>query len=174
MEEHYQIAVRRNVGSNLKFPSKCAYCLEPSAPHYKIVKHDQLKGYKLKVPYCETHSSMIRYMKLVHYGSFSFALLLTILIGRYLHNHQVFVLGFIGFNYLVAAFVVFIPTWFAAGFILRIMVLRQFAGEGYLEHYGAVEIVGVDVDTFVLLFHNKSFGTEFSQLNYLPPPEKQR
>ena len=174
MEEHYQIAVRRDVGNNLKFPSKCAYCLAPTTlPHHRIIKHKQLKGYKLKVPYCETHSRMIRYMNLVHYGTLAFALLLTVLIGRYLHNHRVFVIGFTGFNYLVAGFIGLV-IWMLTYFVLQFMVVWQFEAKASIDREGAVEIVGVHADGFVLLFHNETFGREFAQLNYSTLIERQK
>jgi hypothetical protein len=166
MAEYYQIAVPRDVGNNLKFPSKCADCLQPTRSHnYKIVKHKELKGYYLRVPHCETHLKMIRYMKAVHYGTLSFALLLGVVIGRYLHNHRVFVVGRIGFNYIVAG-VIAIAVWAATFFILHFLVLWQFAAKGSIDREGAVEIVGVYADAFVLQFHNKTYGIEFSQLNY--------
>ena len=88
--------VAKAAADNLKFPSKCAYCLELTPLHHVTVKHDKLKGYELKVPYCETHSRMIRYMKLVQYGAIASTILFAVLLGRYLHNHQVFVVGFPG------------------------------------------------------------------------------
>jgi hypothetical protein len=166
MEEYYQVAVRRDVGNNLKFPSKCAYCLAPTTvPHHMIIKHKELKGYKLKVPYCERHASILRYLKVVHYASLCFALLVSVLLARYLHNHRVFVLGSIGFNYLVAGIIV-LPIWLSLNFVLAIMVLRKFAAEASLDHDGAVQIVGVHANGFALQFHNETFGREFTQLNY--------
>ena len=166
MDENFQIAVSKSVSNNLKFPSKCAFCLEPTpAPHYVKVKHNELKGYELHVPHCETHLRMIRYMKLVHYGTLGFALLISAIVGRYLHHHRVFVIGFTGFNYIVAGFlclVIWLPTYFVLQFIL----LWQFEAKGSIDRKGAVEIVGVHTDGFVLLFHNQTFGREFTQLNY--------
>ena len=169
MEENYQIAVSRYVGNNLKFPSKCAYCLEATpAPHYIKVKHKQLKGYELRVPYCETHSRMIRYMKLVNFGAIAFALLLAVLIGRYLHNNRVFT----PFNYWVAGFIGLV-IWAVTFFVLHFMILWQFEGKG-IDRDGAVEIVGVHADGFVLLFHNAIFGREFTLLNYSTLIERQK
>ena len=166
MENDYQIAVSKQVANNLKFPSKCAYCLEATpSPHHMIVKHKQVKGYQLRVPYCETHSRMIRYMKLVHYGALSFALLLAFLIGRYLHNNRVFVFGLTGYNYLVAGFIGLV-VWALTFFLLHFLVLWQFEAKGSIDKQGAVEIVGVHADGFVLLFHNKTFGREFAKLNH--------
>ena len=171
MEESCPIAVGREAGNNLKFPGKCAYCFERTIhPHYLIVKHKELKGYKLKVPYCETHSRMFRYLKVAHYASFAFALFVTVLIARYLHNHRVFVVGNTGFNYLVAAVFLF-PVWFPVIFLLRILVLRHFAGAPSVDHVGAVQIDRVCADGFILLFYNVSFAREFNQLNHLPPLE---
>ena len=156
MEDYYRAAVAKAAADNLKFPSKCAYCLKLTPLHHITVKHNKLKGYELKVPYCETHSQMIRYMSTILFG---------VLLGRYLHNHEVFVVGFLGFNYLVAGFISLVV--FAVVFVvLRTMVVRRyFAGQGSLDQGGAVEIVGVYPDVVVLHFHNRTYGTEFSQLN---------
>ena len=165
MEDYYRAAVAKAAADNLKFPSKCAYCLKLTPLHHITVKHNKLKGYELKVPYCETHSQMIRYMKLVQYGAIASTILFAVLLGRYLHNHEVFVAGFLGFNYLVAGFISLVV--FAVVFVvLRTMVVRRyFAGQGSLDQGGAVEIVGVYPDIVVLHFHNRTYGTEFSQLN---------
>jgi hypothetical protein len=174
MEDYYQIAVGRDVGNELQFPNKCAYCLEPTRfPRYLVVKHKELKGYKLRVPYCETHSRIIRYMKAVHYGAFSFSLLIAAVIGRYLHNHQVFVFGAIGLNYIAAGFI-FIAVWIVTFFTLHFIVLWRFAVKGTLDKDGAVHIVGVHPNGFVLLFYNKTFGIEFLQLNYSALLDKQK
>ena len=170
MEENYQIAVSRNVGNNLKFPGKCAYCLEATpSPYYIKVKHKQVKGYELRVPYCETHSRMIRYMKLVNFGAIAFALLLAFLIGRYLHNNRVFT----PFNYWVAGFIGLV-IWVATFFVLHFMILWQFEAKGSIDRDGAVEIVGVHADGFVLLFHNPILGREFTILNYSTLIERQK
>jgi len=174
MEEYYQIAVGKDVGNNLQFPNKCAYCLEPTRfPHPVIVKHKELKAYSLRVPYCETHSRMIRYMKAIHYGTLTFALLVAFVIGRYLHNHGIFVYGQIGFNYIVAG-VIAIAVWAASFFIIHFLILWQFAAKGSIDREGAVQIVGVHPNGFVLLFHNKTFGIEFLQLNYSTLTERQK
>jgi len=163
MKEYYQIAVRRDAG-NLKFPGKCAYCLEPTPAHL-IVKDKQLKGYELKVPYCEKHSRMIRYMKAIHQGAFYFAVILALLIAIYLHDRRVFVVGDIGFNVLVAGFIGLAICMAVIWLLRRVVLSLLFAGEGSLDQDGAVQIAGVYADAFVLLFHNPQFGTEFSQLN---------
>jgi hypothetical protein len=108
---------------------------------------------------------MIRYMNLVHYGTLGFALLLAALIGRYLHNHQVFVIGLIGLNYIVAGFICLV-IWLPTYFLLHFILLWQFDAKGSIDKKGAVEIGGVRPDGFVLLFHNPTFGREFTQLNY--------
>ena len=172
MEEQYQAAVDKRVGNNLKFPSKCAYCLKLAPLHHIAVKHKQLKGYELKVPYCETHSRMIRYMKWIQYGALALAILFAIVVGGYFHNHRTFVAGSVGFNYLVAGFIG-LGVFFVLLLALRAVVLsRYFAGQGSLDQAGAVEIVAVYADAFVLLFLNRTFGTEFSQLNDAKPIEK--
>ena len=170
MKENYQIAVSRYVVNNLKFPSKCAYCLaETPAPHYIKVKHKELKGHELRVPYCETHSRLIRYMKLVNYGTLGFALLFAVLIGRYLHNNRVFT----PFNYWVAGFIG-IVIWALTFFVFHFMLLWQFQAKASIDRDGAVEIVGVHADGFVLLFHNTIFGREFTLLNYSTLIERQK
>ena len=167
MEENYQIAVAKNVANSLKFPSKCAYCLEPTpSPLHMFVKHKQVKGYELKVPYCATCLRMISYMKLVHYGALSFSLLTAFVCAHYFHKYRVFVIGTLGINYVVAG-ILGLSLWVMSNFLLHFLVLSQFrANKGYVDKNGAVEIVGVHPDGFVLLFHNKIFGIEFSQLNY--------
>ena len=174
MQDYYQAAVGRDVGKNLKFPNKCAYCLESKALQHISVKHKELKGYVLRVPYCETHSKMIRYMKVIQYGALAIAILFAILLGRYLHDHEVFVAGAWGFNYLVAGFIG-LAVFFAILLVLRKVVLsRYFAGQGSLDPGGAVEIVAVYSDAFVVLFHNRMFGMEFGQLNHSTPIEPSR
>jgi len=137
------------------------------------VKNKELKGFELKVPYCETHSKMIRYMKLVHYGSFWFACLLGILLAFYFRSRQMFVVGAIGFNVIAGGLVGF-AAFFPVFLLLRSVVLGRFPGQGSLEKDGAVEIVGVYADAVVLLFHNKGFGVEFSQLNHSTPIDRQK
>lgn len=166
MNEYYQAAVDRQSRHSLKFPSKCAYCLKVAPLEHIGITHRQLKGYALSVPYCETHSNMIRYMKWIHNGSLAFALVIAILLGGYFHKNGVFVTGYIGFNYLVAGFIGLV-LFFVVLLIVRAVVLsRYFAGQGSLDQGGAVEIVAVYSDAFVLRFHNRAYGTEFSQLNH--------
>ena len=172
--EYFKTAVGRDISNNLKFPNKCAYCLEPTPPQYIIVKNKALKGFELKVPYCETHSRMIRYMKGVHNAAFCFAILLGILLAFYFRSRQMFVLGTIGFNVIVGALIGF-AAFFPVFLLLRGVVLgRFFPGQGSLDKEGAVEIVGVYADAVVLQFHNKIFGIEFSQLNYSTPIDRQK
>lgn len=169
MEERYLVAVSSAVGNELKFPSKCAYCLAPVPLQHVTVKHNQLKACQLRVPYCETHAKIIRYMKLVQYGSLAIALLIAFPIGKYLHEHQVFS----PFNFWVAGFIGLVVFLVVFG-VLTLVFQRYFKGQGFLDQVGAVAIVKVYSDGFVLLFDNKTFGTEFSQLNPVTPVEKQR
>ena len=172
MEKYYQAAVDRVAGQSLKFPSKCAYCLEPAALEHITVKHKDLKGYALQVPYCQIHSNMIRYMKWIHNGSLAFALIIAILLGGYFHKNAVFVTGYIGFNFLVAGFIGLI-VFFVVLLAARALVFsRYFAGQGSLDQGGAVEIVAVYSDAFVLRFLNRTYGTEFSQINHATPIER--
>ena len=171
MEKYYQAAVDRQAGHSLKFPSKCSYCLKDAPLEHIGVTHRQLKGYALSVPYCETHSTMIRYMKWIHNGALAFALVIAFLLGLYFHNNAVFVTGYLGFNYLVAGFIGLV-LFFVVLLIVRAVVFsRHFAGQGSLDQGGAVEIVAVYSDAFVLRFHNRAYGTEFSQLNNAKPIE---
>ena len=112
---------------------------------------------------------MIRYMKLVNYGALAFALLLAVLIGRYLHNNRVFT----PFNYWVAGFIGLV-SWALTFFVLHFLLLWQFQAKGSVDRDGAVEIVGVHADGFVLLFHNPIFGREFTILNYATLIERQK
>jgi hypothetical protein len=105
-------------------------------------------------------------MKAVHYGGLYFGIILAVLLGIYLHNRRVFVVGNIGFNVLVAGFIGVAICIAVIWLLQRVVLQLLFAGEGSLDQDGAVQIVGVFTDAFVLLFHNPSFGTEFSQLNY--------
>lgn len=172
MEQPYQAAVDKRAGNNLRFPNKCAYCLELGPLHQIVVKHKQLKGIGLKVPYCETHTRMIRYMKWIQYGALAFAIVFAFLLGRYFHDHRVFVAGSMGFNYMVAGFIG-LGVFLVVLLVLRNVVLsRYFPDQGSLDPMGAVEVVAVYADAFVLLFHNRTFGTEFSQLNDAKPIER--
>ena len=165
MEEYYQAAVDIRARDSLNFPSKCAYCLELAPLEHISIKHKQLKRYVLRVPYCQTHSSMIRSMKWIQNGSLAFAILIAVLLGGYLHNNRVFVTGSIGFNYLVAGFIG-LGIFFLVLLGVRALVLsRYFPGQGSLDPGGAVEIVAVYSDAFVLGFLNRMYGTEFSQTN---------
>jgi hypothetical protein len=172
MKEQYHAAVDIGARHNLKFPSKCAYCLKVAPLEHIGVTHKQLKGYALRVPYCETHSNMIRYMKWIHNGALAFALLIAFPLGWYFHKNEVFVTGSIGFNYLVAGFIGLV-LFFVVLLVVRALVLsRYFAGQGSLDMGGAVEIVAVYTDAFVLRFDNPAYGTEFSQLNQARPVER--
>ena len=165
MEEYYQAAVNIRARDSLSFPSKCAYCLKLAPLEHISIKHKQLKRYVLRVPYCQTHSSMIRSMKWIQNGAMAFAILIAVLLGGYLHNNRVFVTGSVGFNYLVAGFIG-LGIFFLVLLGVRALVLsRYFAGQGSLEPGGAVEIVAVYSDAFVLGFLNRTYGTEFSQTN---------
>ena len=165
MKEQYQVAVDRSVGHSLKFPSKCAYCLKDAPLEQVEVKHNQLKDYALRVPYCETHSSMIRYMKWTHNGALAFALVIAVLLGGYFHRNTVFVTGYIGFNYLVAGFIGLVVFFVVLLGVRALVLSRYFAGQGSLDQGGAVEIIAVYADAFVLRFQNRMYGTEFSQMN---------
>ena len=172
MEQHYQAAVDRQARNSLKFPNKCAYCLKVGPLQHTGVTHRQLKGYALSVPYCETHSNMIRYMKWIHNGSLAFALVIAFLIGRYFHNNATFVTGYIGFNYLVAGFIGLVLFFVVLLIVRAVVLLRYFAGRGSLDQGGAVEIAAVYADAFVLRFDNRTYGEEFSQLNNARPIER--
>ena len=172
MEECYQVAVTREVGSKLRFPSKCAYCLAPTPVNYRAVKHEKLKGYVLRVPYCETHSKMIKYQKIPVYGPIIIALLVAAPLGKYWHDNAVFGgRGGIGFNYLAAG-IVGMVVWFVTLAILHFLVLYFYVGLKSIDPDGAVQIAEVYSDGFVLLFQNKTYGTEFSQLNHGTPIER--
>ena len=172
MEEGYHVAVAKEVGNKLRFPSKCAYCLAPTSLQYTTVKHDQLKGCKLKVPHCETHSKMIKYQKIPPYGALVLALIVAVPLGRYFHNNAVFGgRGSIGFNYLAAGFVGAI-VWFAALALLSFLMLYFFVGPRSIDPDGAVRIVEVYSDGFVLLFQNGVYGAEFNLLNHATPIER--
>jgi hypothetical protein len=165
MEKYYQAAVNIRARDSLSFPSKCAYCLKLAPLEHISIKHNQLKRYVLRVPYCQTHSSMIRSMKWIQNGALAFAVLIAVLLGGYLHNNRVFVTGAVGFNYLVAGFIG-LGIFFLVLLGVRALVLsRYFAGQGSLDPGGAVEIVAVYSDAFVLGFLNSTYGTEFSQTN---------
>jgi hypothetical protein len=166
MDKHYQAAVDIGARHNLNFPTKCAFCLKLPPLEHVSIKHKQLKGYALRVPYCQTHSNMIRYMKWIHNGALAFALVIAVLLGGYFHKNAVFVTGYIGFNFLVAGFIGLI-VFFVVLLVARALVLsRYFAGQGSLDQGGAVEIVAVYSDAFVLGFLNRTYGTEFSQINH--------
>ena len=172
MEECYHVAVAREAGNRLKFPSKCAYCLAPMPVNYRAVKHEKLKGCVLKVPYCETHSKMIKYQKIPVYGPIIIALIVAVPLGKYWHDNAVFGgRGSIGFNYLAAGIVAAV-VWFVTLAILHFLVLYFFVGLRSIDPDGAVQIVEVHSDGFVLLFQNKTYGTEFSQLNHGTPIER--
>ena len=171
MEEGYQVAVTKDVGNKLSFPGKCAYCLAPTPLQYMTVKHEKLKGYKFKVPHCETHSKMIKYQKVPLYGSIVLSLIVAVPLGLYLHNNAVFGgRGSIGFNYIVAGFVGAL-VWFAALALLSFLVVYFFVGPRSVHPDGAVRIGGVYSDGFVLIFQNETYGIEFSQLNQAKPIE---
>ena len=169
MRDGYLVAVTTDIRNHLKFPNKCAYCLAPMPLEHISIKHDQLKACALRVPYCETHAKIIRYMKLVQYGSFAFALLIAVVLGKYLHDNRVFT----PFNYWVAGFVGFVVFFIVFG-VLVVVSQRYFKAQGFLDEVGAVAIVQVYRDGFVLLFDNRAFGTEFSQLNPVMPIETQK
>ena len=169
MEDGYLVVVGSVIRNNLRFPNKCAYCLAPMPLHHITVKHDQLKNCALRVPYCETHAKIIRHMKLVQYGSLAFALLIAFPIGKYLHDNRVFT----PFNFWVAGFVGLVVFLLVFG-VLALISQRYFKAQGFLDQVGAVAIVKVYPEGFVLLFDNKTFGTEFSQLNPVMPIESQK
>ena len=169
MEAHYQAAVDMQAGHSLNFPSKCAYCLKLAPLENISINHKQLKGYALRVPYCQTHSNMIRSMKWIHNGALAFALLIAVLFGGYFHKNRVFVSGYIGFNYLVAGFIGLIIFFLVLLGVRALVLSRYFAGQGSLDQGGAVEIVAVYSDAFVLSFLNRTYGTEFSQSNHATP-----
>ena len=169
MEKGYLVAVSSDVGNKLSFPGKCAYCLAPMPLQHITVKHGQLTAGTLRVPYCETHAKIIRYMKLVQYGALAFALLIAIPIGKYFHDHRVFS----PFNFWVAGFIGLVVFLVVFG-VLTLVCQRYFKAQGFLDRVGAVAIVKVYSDGFVLLFDNKTFGTEFSRLNPVTPIERQK
>ena len=172
MEDGYRVAVAKEIGNKLKFPGKCAYCLAPKPLQYMTVKHQLLKGCELKVPHCETHSKMINYLKVPRYGAIALALIVAVPLGLYLHNNAVFGgRGSVGFNYLAAGFVGAI-VWFAALALLSFLVLYFFVGPRSVDSDGAVRIVEVYSDSFVLLFQNGVYGAEFNLLNHATPIEK--
>jgi len=171
MEQNYHAAVDIRARDSLSFPSKCAYCLELAPLEHISIKHKQLKRYALRVPYCQIHSTMIRYSKWIQNGSVVFAILIGFLLAGYFHNNRVFVIGYTGFNYLVAGFIALV-VFFVVLLVVRALVFsRYFAGQGSLDPGGAVEIVAVYSDAFVLSFLNKTYGTEFSQINHTIPLE---
>jgi hypothetical protein len=99
----------------------------------------------------------------------AFALLIAVLFGGYFHNNRVFVSGYIGFNYLVAGFIGLIIFFLVLLGVRALVLSRYFAGQGSLDQGGAVEIVAVYSDAFVLSFLNRTYGTEFSQSNHATP-----
>jgi hypothetical protein len=165
MENDYQAAVDIRARDSLNFPSKCAFCLKLAPLEHISIKHKQLKRYALRVPYCQTHSNMIRYMKWAQNGALASALLIAVLLGGYFHNNRLFVTGSMGFNYLVAGFIGLVIFFLVLLAVRALVLSRYFAGQGSLDPGGAVEIIAVYSDAFVLHFLNKSYGTEFSQLN---------
>lgn len=173
--EKYQIAVGRDVGNKLKFPSKCACCLEPTtSPHHMIVKHAELKGYELKVPYCETHARMLHYMKVIERVAICVGAVVGLPLAIYLQRNRVFLFPIRGWNASIGVFIG-IATCIAFLVIFQLAALLLFfAGQKYVSRDGAVQIVGVYSDAFVLLFDNKAFGLEFSLLNYSTLIERQK
>jgi hypothetical protein len=173
MDKGYLVAVSKDSGNKLKFPSKCAYCLASMPLRHVTVKHNQLKRFELKVPYCETHAAMIRRMKLTMYVSLGFGLLVAVVLAKYFHMNRVFMLGAMGFNY-IAGGIIGLVVIVASIVVLRFVVLWYFPGQGSLDQVGAVDIVEVYSDGFVVLFDNKAFGIEFSLLNQATPIARQK
>ena len=173
--EKYQIAVDRDVGNNLKFPGKCACCLETTAsPHHMIVKHKELGGYEFKVPYCETHARMLHYMKVIERVAICIGAVVGIPLAVYLQRNRVFLFPIRGWNASIGIFIG-IATGIAFLVIFQLgALLLFFPGQRYVSRDGAVQIVGVDSDAFVLLFDNKVFGLEFTILNYSTLIERQK
>ena len=174
MEQHYQAAVDMRARDSLNFPGKCAFCLKLAPLEHVSIKHKQLKGDALRVPYCQTHSNMIRSMKWIHNGALAFALVIAVLLGGYFHNNRVFVTGSIGLNYLVAGFIGLVVFFLVLLAVRAVVLSRYFAGQGSLDQGGAVEIVAVYSDAFVLSFLNRTYGTEFSQINHATPIERSK
>ena len=172
--EEYRIAVRRDVANNLKFPSKCALCLEPTTPpHHMTVKQKELKGYELKVPYCETHARMMHYMKVIERVAICFGAVVGLPLAVYFQNNRVVAFPIRGLNASIGIFI-----GIAAG--IAFLVIFQFGalflffpGQRYVPRDGAVRIADVYSDAFVLVFDNKIFGLEFSILNHSMRIEKQ-
>lgn len=167
----YEVIVGMELRDSLRFPFKCAYCLELSPARRIVVKNKELKGVKLEVPYCARHSAIIRRLKIINQAVFAFLVVAAIALGIYMHEKQLIVIGSTGFNF-IAAQLIFIVV-FGAVYLLfqRLLSRSNFGGEGTLDWDGAVEIIGGYTDAFVLWFHNHRFATEFADLNNLKRPE---
>ena len=165
--EEYRIAVRKDVATNLKLPSKCSCCLEPTtSSHHMIVKHKALKGYELKVPYCETHARMLHYLKIIERVAIGVGAVVGLPLAVYFQKNRVVELPIRGLNASIGIFI-----GIAGGIALLVIfqlgaLFVFFPGKRYVSRDGAVQIVEVYPDAFVLLFDNKVFGLEFSVLNY--------
>ncbi len=167
----YEVIVGMELIDKLRFPAKCAYCLEGSPERRIAAKHEQLKRYKIQVPYCTRHATIISRLKILNKAVFSCLVVGAVVLGIYLHEKQVIVIGHTGLNFL-AAQLIFIVA-FGAVYLLfqRLLSRANFGDHGTLDGDGAVEIVGVYTDALVLWFHNQRFATEFAELNSLNRPQ---
>jgi len=92
-EERHQVTLSMDRALSSRFPTKCAYCLEPSPTHTLVLKNKELKGFKLVVPYCAEHSNIVNRLKVLDKTMFWGFIVSAVLLGIYLSNNQVFVIG---------------------------------------------------------------------------------
>jgi hypothetical protein len=163
-EVRHQVAIKMETINNLSFPNKCAYCLETPPAKYVTLKDKQIKGLKLKVPYCERHHKIINRLMILDKILLFFFLAGALGLAIYLHNNQAIVIGNIGFNFITAQ-IVFVIVYVIAGLIIRRFSQAYLGDEAVLDEEGAVRIMGVYNDAFVLQFYNQHFATEFADLN---------